>query len=117
MRNLEKNKIKLWLVNPATMVDEVDSDGFYTGQKIATYGTPTQISIILYPSNSTISEQLFGKDCSFDMISVSNSIVLQKYSMLYYVQPTTKFDTTYDYKVDEIAHSLNTYGYGLKGRI
>lgn len=117
MRTLEKNKVTLWLVKPATLTPELDSNGFMTGQNVLTYSTPIQIRLSLYPSNSDIVEQLFGKDCSFDMVSVSNSVILSKDSMLYYSQPIANFGTTYDYKVDKIAHSLNTYGYGLKGRI
>lgn len=117
MRTLERNKQTLWLVNLESMTDVVDGDGFYTGEYARNYTIPTQIKIALYPSNTAISEELFGKDASFDMLAVSNDIVLDKDSLLFIEEPTGNYATTYDYSIDNIGKSLNTYQYGLKRRV
>jgi len=116
MRCLEKNMIALWYVIP-TEVDEKDLSNNYTGQKTHTFGTPVAFRMALYPSDGKIVSDIFGKDTSFDMIGVSNNVVLAKNMLLYKTLPTTNFAKTYDYKIDTIKQSLNTYNYGLKGRV
>lgn len=117
MRTLEKNKTILWLVNPATYVDVVDDDGFETGERQQTFGTPVEIRIALYPASGRIKEEIFGRDYACDKIAVSNDVILTKDSFLFYSQPTENFDTTYDLIVDKILPSLNTYNYGLRSRV
>lgn len=116
MRTLEVNKSKLWLVNSTGSATLLDSDGFDTGEKTMTYSTPVIIYLNIYPSGGTVSEQIFGKDASLDMIAVSNDVILTKDSLLYLTLPTTKFGTTYDYQVSNIKKSINTYNYGLRNR-
>lgn len=117
MRNLNLNLTKLWKVESSGLTDLKDSDGNYTGERIKAYSTPTQIALNIYPSNGTIAEQIFGKDASFDMVAVSNTVVLGKDTLLFLTQPTSNYDTTYDYSVSKINKSKNTYNYGLKGRV
>lgn len=114
MRTLNKNKTKLWYVEPAGMVDVLDSDGFKTGEKKSVFGLPTIVYLQLSPSNGDIVEQIFGKESSLDMISVSTDVVLSKFGLLFLTEPINKYDTTYDYKVVEIKKSLNSYNYGLR---
>ena len=116
MRTLEKNKVSLWYCNVVSIADEVDSDGYFTGEKIKTYGVPTNVRLPLYPFNGEIDSQIFGSDCSFDMVSVSNNLILTKDALLFTSLPTSNYDITYDYRVDNIKHSLNTYQYGLVRR-
>ena len=116
MRTLEKNEIKCWRVYPTIYVDEIDSEGFYTGNKIPSFGIPTEISISMYPFDGSINRQPFGTDCSFDMLATSNNVVLDKDTLLYYTMPTSNFETTYDFRVDKINKSINTYQYGLVAR-
>ena len=42
MRVLERNKKDLWFANPTGWEYAVDSNGFKTGEKTITYGTPVQ---------------------------------------------------------------------------
>ena len=117
MRNLNKNMSALWLVNPVSSVENTDSEGFLTGHFITTFSTPVKILIALYPANGMIVEQIFGKDYSCDQLAVSNNVVLDKKSLLFENQPFANFATTYDYTVDKIKKSLNTYQYGLRRRV
>lgn len=116
MRTLLKNKVQLYYVPFSAWTDEVDADGNYTGEKIASYGSPNEISINIYPAGSEIVEQIFGKEASFDMVAVSNEIVLDEFGLLFTSLPTGNYDTTYDYKIHSISKSLNTYAYGLRRR-
>lgn len=116
MRTLNKNKTTLWIVNPTAKVAVVDVDGFQTGEFTTSFTTPVSKDIALYPSNGTIVEEIFGKDYSCDMIAVSNEVNLSKDSLLFLSQPVSNYTTTYDYYVDKINKSLNTYQYGLRRR-
>lgn len=116
MRNLQRNQTKLWYVSKNTPTDEIDGDGNYTGEKISTYSNPIAIKLGIYPSNSSVNEEIFGKDISFDMIGVSNNIFLNENDLLFLSLPSDNYDITYDYRVTKIAKSLNTYQYGLDKR-
>lgn len=116
MRTLKKNQTSLWLVNPVSKVDAVDEDGYETGESVTTYSTPVLVSLSLYPSNGAIVEEIFGKDYSCDMLACSNEINLSKFSLLFLSEPIENYPTTYDYKVDKINKSLNTFQYALRRR-
>lgn len=117
MRNLNKNMIKMWAVDVTGEVDVVDSESNFTGEVTNTYGSPYEIFINALPSNADIIEQIFGKDASVDKIAVSNTVVLKKDTLLFDSEPVSNFYTTYSYSVSAINKSLNSYRYGLRGRI
>ena len=119
MRTLELNKSILWYVKQTGSTKKTDSDGYYTGETVPTFSVPTQIKIALYPSNGSVTERIFGKDASLDMIGVSNDVVLDETCLLFTTQPSVGQDyfTTYDYSVSTIKQSLNTYNYGFKRRV
>lgn len=116
MRTLNKNKIALWVTSPNTKTRETDSDGNYTGEYITTFKTPTKIYINLYPATGEIVEEIFGKSYDCDMVAVSIDVILDKDTLLFYTQPTSDYNTTYDFRVDRILTSLNNCQYGLKRR-
>jgi len=115
MRTLNRNKTVLYVVEPSSYVDEVDSDGNFTGEKQMVQGATYQIEIMIYPSNGYITEKLFGTEQSFDCSGVTDTIDIPKGSLLYNVLPTSNFDTTFDYKVDAKQKSINGFLYGLVG--
>lgn len=117
MRTLERNKTELWVVYPTGLVDEIDSNGFYTGEKVTSYSVPELVKIAIYPSNGDIVNRIFGKDISCDMIATSNSIDLNEQSLLFYEQPVSDFQTTYDFDIKKKLKSLNSFSYGLGARV
>lgn len=117
MRTLNKNKVQLWLIEPSGLDEIVNSDGFFTGEYTKIYSPAIIIFINLYPANGNITTKLFGKDYECDMVAVSNDVVLTKDSLLFSSVPLSNYDKTYDYTVDNISKSLNTYNYGLKARV
>lgn len=116
MRTLEKNKVTLWVVSPTGSNNEIDEDGNMTGEKITTYNQPIEVKLSLYPAGGEITEQMFGKDTSIDMISVSSEVILTPDSLLFETLPTSDFRKTYTYRVNRISKSLNTYAYGFTRR-
>lgn len=116
MRTLAKNKVKLWLVTPLTSSPLLDGGGFDTGESTMTYSVPSIIYISLYPSGGNISEQIFGKDVSLDMVSVSCEIALSVDDLLFLTEPVDNFGTTYDYRLSNIKKSINSYSYGFRNR-
>ena len=117
MRTLELNKSTLWLVNPTGEVDEVDGDGFYTGSKTISYSTPIEIKINIFPATGEITEEVFGKNASLDMIGITTDLELQIGSLLFLTQPVSNYYSTYDFSVSMIKKSLHVKRYGLKRRI
>lgn len=117
MRSLNLNKTSLWRVDINSKTEIKDDDGYFTGDYVIEYSTPTKIALHLYPSNSEITKKLFGIDDSFDMIANSNEIVLNQDTLLFLSEPSDNYDSTYDYSVSSISKSLNSYNYGLRGRV
>lgn len=116
MRTLNLNKVKLWYVYPESYEDEIDNEGFYTGEKIKIFSSPVVIFINIYPVSGDISEQIFGKDYSCDMLGVSNELDLDEFGLLFLTEPTGNYEKTYDYRIDKKLPSLNTFQYGFKKR-
>ena len=116
MRTLELNKSKLWYVSPLGTTENVDADGFLTGEIVQSYSSPKLIKINIYPSNGTIMSQLFGEDANYDKIAVSNEIDLDTESLLFLSEPSLDYESTYDFKVSSKVKSLNTINYGLRSR-
>lgn len=116
MRTLNINKTKIWYVVPTGSSEVLDINGFKTGEFEYTYSTPVYDYITMYPSNGAIIEQLFGKDSSLDMVALSNSVILTKDTLIFLTAPVSNYDITYDYRVDNIKQSINSYQYGLRSR-
>lgn len=118
MRTLELNKSSLWYVKPDGIeVKLKDEDGYYTGEIEIQYEEPSEIRLHLYPASGEIKEQTFGLSVDIDMITSSTDVVLEKNGLIFINEPTDNYDVTYDYKVGSILKSLNSYQYGLKGRM
>lgn len=116
MRTLDRNKTIIWIVNPISRTTIFDNDGFDTGETTVNFGTPIKVNITLYPSSGAIVEKIFGKDASFDLIALSNDVVMTEDSLIFLSEPVSTYDKTYEYKVSSIKKSINTYNYGLRQR-
>ena len=51
MRLLERNKKELWFANPVSVTYATDSNGFKTGEKVITYGTPVKAKMSIAMSS------------------------------------------------------------------
>ena len=117
MRDLYRNMTSLWYVAPTNYTDDVDTDGFYTGESSATFSTPIEIRMSLYPSGGGVAEKMFGKESSFDMVASSTLLDLNENGFLFLEEPTGDYDSTYDYKISKVNRSINSYHYGLDKRV
>lgn len=115
MRTLRRNEVILYVVEPSGYTDEVDSDGNFTGEQILVRKEPYQVRISIYPNNGDIASKMFGTEQSFDYYSVSTCVDIPKNSLLYFVLPTTDFDTTFDFNIKSKQKSINGFSYGLVG--
>lgn len=116
MRTLELNKTQLWYVNPLPPTENVDADGFLTGEMIVQYTLPQPIKINIYPSNGAIMNQIFGEDVNYDKIAISNEIDLNEDALLFLTRPDGNYDKVYDFKIASKVVSINTINYGLRSR-
>lgn len=120
MRMLDLNKINLWYVNPDGIEVELkDDDGYYTGEVVVQYNEPVKISLHLYPASGKILEESFGPSTNIDFITTTD-IKLEKEMLLFREKPDVTLDkdlsSNYDFKIDNVLESLNSYQYGIKGR-
>lgn len=117
MRDLELNKIPLWLVEALEPTEVKDKNGYYIGDITYEYSVPKLIYINVTPSTSNVVKNIFGVDCQFDKVACSTDIVLTEKSLLFKNEPKdTDYRNTYDYEVTSKAETLNGYVYGLKVR-
>ena len=117
MRNLNKNKTKFWITTYIGFEEILDESGWKTGEYERIYSELQEIKISTYPSDGAIVSRLFGKDYSCDFVAVSNNVELQKDTLLFKSLQLGDYDNTYDFRVDKISPSLNSFSYGLKARI
>ena len=116
MRTLNKNKTKIWVSEPSSVVEITDIDGFKTGEYKKIYDTANIVYINIYPYNGKIVEEIFGKDYSCDMIAISSDLNFSKDALIFLSEPISDFDLTYDYRISIKNESINVFNYGLVKR-
>jgi len=116
MRDLNKNTFTIWYIIPSEKEEVMDGE-FHTGEYKSVFTEPIKANISMYPSNSNITEELFGKDSSIDMIASSTKLNFTDNTLIFMSKPTSEYYTTYDYSISEISKSLNVNTYGLKKRV
>ncbi len=117
MRTLRRNRKKLWLVRPTGYTDKVDSQGNYTGEKIATYAAPVAIELSTYPRFGQVEYVPQGMGSQFDYYALSTSVELLAGDLIFKEEPTGDYDKTFDFKVSDKLESVNVTRYGLKARV
>ena len=93
--------------------DEVDEDGYLTGEKVsATYSNPIKAKAMISENTSEVTDTPFGKDLVYDkMISTVQDLPIDEFSKLFIdVVPVIKQDgsteTEPDYIVKKVAKGL-----------
>lgn len=85
--------------------DEVDEDGYLTGEKVsATYSNPIKAKAMISENTSEVTDTPFGKDLIYDkMISTVQDLPINEFSRLFVdVVPTLNEDGTTDTKPDYV---------------
>lgn len=114
MKTLKRNHQTLYYSLYQGFTEVVDSDGYYTGEKIVSYSTPVKMraNISTVKGDSTI--QLFGNLEDYDRVIVTCNMdcPIDENSILWIEKTPPEHDGVmipedYDYIVQRVSKSLN----------
>ena len=104
INDLAENQREFYYQTYQGMTDEVDDDGYLTGDQIATYSNPIKAKAMISENTSDVTDTPFGKDLVYDkMISTVQDLPIDENSMLFVdVVPVFNEDGSTDTKPDYI---------------
>lgn len=126
MRELKKNKQKIWYATYKGKVPAVDENGDFTGddeQKL--YSPPVLFRANISAGKGDSAQEAFGKDCDFtrSITTTDMSLPIDEFSLIWFeTEPTLLSDGTADpdsadYTVAApVARSLNSLMIAIKKR-
>ena len=108
MKTLERNKRAFYYAKYQGETMLTDSEGNYTGERGITYSDPVKVKGYISPANGGVNAEVFGTQLAYDKTIILNGInwPIDENTVLY-VDVTPGEDTRYDYKIINIAESLN----------
>lgn len=112
LRICEKNKQLLYVSTYIGEIEEVDEYGFYTGNIIESYSTPTATKVSIYPSYGRLANEIFGANEQFDYMMVAMGTPFTEKTIFY--NPDNVTFNKPDYYIHRMKKSLNTTYYGLR---
>ena len=112
MRTLRRNKQKIYYANYVSKTETVDSNGFYTGEKVITYNTPTEAWVNVSPSRGEASIELFGADLNYTNTIVTDKDLGWDENTILWVG--TLSSLPHNYTVVSVAKSINSVAYAIK---
>ena len=68
MRTLLRNKRPVWVCTYEGITDEVDSDGFLSGEHPPRYNAPVRLAANVSPAKGKVALEFFGNDLSYDKL-------------------------------------------------
>ena len=68
MKDLQRNKQKIYYALYQGVTDRTDSNGYYTGEKVITYGTPVELKINVSGALGKDEVMDFGLNIPYDRI-------------------------------------------------
>lgn len=74
MRTCQRNKRPIYYALFTGQADVIDADGFYTGEKSLTYGTPTKAKMNVSGGRGVAEIELFGIDNPFTRTAVTDDL-------------------------------------------
>lgn len=120
MRDLIKNKQKIYYALYNSKTNILDSNGFKTGEFTLGYGTPTPLYINISPGKGQSDYELFGANISYDHIMTTTDLTcpIAENTIVWFDK--TPYDshnhiTPHNYIVVKKAKSLNSITYALRG--
>jgi len=129
MFDLAENQRDFYYQTYKGLVEEVDDDGYLTGNKNPSYSNPIKASAMISENTSDAVQSPFGKDLVYDrLISTVQDLPIDEYSKLFIdVVPVLNedgtTDTLPDYEVIRVSKGIyqrvwavrKVEGYGNKG--
>ena len=112
MRGLERNKQSFYYALYSGVTDQTDSNGDLTGEKVITYGTPTEMRANIAPPKGLAIIEQFGVDsqCTRLICTTDMTCPLDLQSVLWIDEVTTNPP---NFKVVDVKRSLNSIIYGI----
>ena len=112
MRGLERNKQSFYYALYSGVTDQTDSNGDLTGEKVITYGTPTEMRANIAPPKGLAVIEQFGVDsqCTRLICTTDMTCPLDLQSVLWIDEATTNPP---NFKVVDVKRSLNSIIYGI----
>lgn len=113
MFDLPENQSEFYYQVYQDYAEEVDEDGYLTGQDIMSYSNPILARAMISENTSEATQAPFGKDLVYDkMISTVQDLPIDEYSKLFIdVVPNLKedgsTDTEPDYEVVKVSKGLH----------
>lgn len=102
MFDLAENQREFYYQTYMGEVEEMDEDGYLTGNSIPSYSKPIKAKAMISENTSEAVDAPFGKDLVYNkMISTVQDLPIDEYSMLFVdVEPVLKEDGSTDTKPD-----------------
>ena len=113
LKDLKANQVPFYYQLYEGVVDDIDEDGYLTGEKTVKYSRPTMKYARISPNTTEVEQTPFGKDLVYDkMISTVQDLPIDEFSRLFIdvvpvVNPDGSTDTEPDYEVVKVAKDLN----------
>ena len=113
LKDLRANQVPFYYQTYEGFTEEVDEDGYLTGEKSEHFSTPTKKYARISPNTSEVQDTPFGKDLVYDkMISTVQDLPIDEFSRLFIdivpkVNPDGSTDTEPDYVVVKVAKDMN----------
>ena len=114
MRNLKINAKPMFVLNYLGQTEEVDSQGFKTGETVNSYSDPIFFEASISGARGSSQAEMFGTEINYDKTIV---ITNRLYKLLgidensvFFIEHEPSYDgqnPMYDYKVSKIAETLN----------
>ena len=112
LKDLKANQVPFYYQLYEGEVDDIDEDGYLTGEKTVKYTRPTKVYARISPNTTEVEQTPFGKDLVYDkMISTVQDLPINEFSKLFVdVVPDIKedgsTDTEPDYEVVKVSKGI-----------
>lgn len=120
MRDLKRNKQKIYYALYNQKTDITDGNGYKTGEFTLSYGQPTPLYINISPGRGESDYELFGSNVSYDhtLTTTDLNCPITENTIVWYDK--APFDsnnniTPHNYIVVKKAKSINSITYALRG--
>ena len=113
MRELERNKQRIYYALYTGKVDAVDANGYKTGEKTKSYSDPVPFRINVSPARGNANREVFGIDYAYSktMTTADLNCPIQEDTILWIGETP---DNPYNYYVVRKAASLHDIVYAIR---
>lgn len=113
LKDLKANQVPFYYQTFGEEIEEIDEDGYLTGEKKTGYSKPVRAMARISPNTTEVEETPFGRDAVYDkMISTVQDLPITETSKLFIdivpeIDSEGNTDTEPDYEVVKVARDLH----------